>query len=77
MDRPNSLLSDLEEFRNTLKIDTSSEIEKTLEAKEEFEEHEAAYADAMQDEWKERHYESRSDEASVREMFGSLTSAPK
>lgn len=72
-----SLLSDLEEFRNTLRIDTSSEIEKTLKAKEEFEEHESAYADSMQDEWKERHYENRSDEASVREMFGSLTSAPK
>lgn len=71
------LLSDLEEFRDILKIDTSSEIEKTLEAKEEFEEHEAAYADAMQDEWKDRHYESRSDEASVREMFGSLISISK
>jgi DNA polymerase III delta prime subunit len=70
-----SLLSDLEEFRNTLTIDTSSEIKKVLEAKEEFEEHEAAYADSMQDEWKERHYESRADEASVREMFGSLTTA--
>lgn len=72
-----SLLNDLEEFRNILNIDTSSEIENTLKAKEEFEEHESAYADAMQDEWKEHHYESRSDEASVREMFDSLTYAPK
>jgi len=28
----------------------------------------------MQDEWKERNYEKRADEASVREMFGSLNS---
>ncbi len=69
------LLDDLKEFHTILNIDTTREIETTQAAKEEFEENESAYADNMQDEWKERNYESRADEASVREMFGSLTSA--
>jgi hypothetical protein len=68
------LLDDLKEFHTILNIDTTNEIETTQAAKEEFEEEEAAYADHMQDEWKERHYENRADEISVREMFGSLTS---
>ena len=68
------LLDDLETFHSTLNIDTTHEIEATLEAKAEFDENEAAYADHMEDEWKERNYEKRADEASVREMFGSLNS---
>lgn len=68
------LLDDLAEFHRVLNVDTNRETEKTLEAKEEFEENESAYADHMQDEWKERHYEQREDENSVREMFGSLKS---
>lgn len=69
----NGLVGDLETFQSTLNIDIAQEIKATLEAEEEFEENEAAYADHMQDEWKERNYENRADEASVREMFGSLT----
>lgn len=68
------LLDDLETFQSTLNIDTARERESTLEAKAEFEEHEAAYADHMQDEWKERNYEERADEEKVREMFGTLNS---
>ena len=68
------LLGDLAEFQRVLNVDTNRETEKTLEAKEEFEENESAYADHMQDEWKERHYEQHEDENSVREMFGSLIS---
>ena len=68
------LLDDLEEFQNALNIDITSEIEISRETKVEFEENESAYADHMQDEWKERNYGNRADEASVREMFGSLTS---
>lgn len=69
------LLDDLKEFHTVLNVDTTREIETTQAAKEVFEENEAAYADHMQDEWKERNYESHADETSVREMFGSLTAA--
>ncbi len=68
------LLDDLKTFQSTLNIDTTREIAATLAAKDEFEEKEAAYVDHMQDEWKERNYETRADETSVREMFASLTS---
>ncbi|MCR4305319.1 MAG: restriction endonuclease [Gallionella sp.] len=71
------LLDDLQEFQSVLHIDTSHEIERTLEAKAEFEDHEAAYADHMQDQWKEDYYENRANEASIREMFGSLTTDRK
>lgn len=69
-----ALLDNLAEFQSVLNVDTNRETEKTLEAKEEFEEYESARADHEQDEWKERHYEQRADENSVREMFGSLKS---
>ena len=67
-----ALLDDLAEFQRALNLETNCEIEQTLEAKEEHEENESAYADHMQDEWKEQHYDQRADEKSVREMFGSL-----
>lgn len=69
-----SLLNNLQEFQSALNIDASFEIEVTQGEKDEFEENEEAYADHMQDEWKERNYETRADEACVREMFSSLTS---
>lgn len=68
------LLDDLASFQSTLNVDTSPERESTLEAIAEFEEREAAYADYMQDEVKERDYQERADEAKVRDMFGSLNS---
>jgi hypothetical protein len=68
------LIDDLNEFQNTLGIDTAHEKEITLNARAEFEENQSAYEDHMQDEWKERYYDSRSDEKSVRELFSSLIS---
>ena len=68
-----ALVEDLQEFQNVLNVDTTREIELTLVTQVEFDENEAAYADHMQDEWKEHNYDNRNDEANIREMFGSLT----
>lgn len=68
-----SLLINLREFQSALNIDARFEIEATKGGIDGFEENAEAYADHIQDEWKERNYETRADEASVREMFGSLT----
>lgn len=66
------LTEDLELFRDQLGVDVSSLIEKVEEAKNEFEEHEDAYSDHMQDEYKERWRDERASERSVSDMFGSL-----
>jgi|GEM_PF-4659518 len=68
------LLADLETIGSSLGVDPSSEIQRTQETKDEFEENESAYADHMQDEWKERSYSNRASEAEVREMFATLRS---
>jgi hypothetical protein len=68
------LVEDLELFRDGLGVDVSSLIQRIEEAKAEFEENEGAYADHMEDEWKERWRQDRATERSVSEMFGSLTS---
>ncbi|MGR6467936.1 nSTAND3 domain-containing NTPase [Rhizobium sp. PAMB 3182] len=66
------LTEDLELFRDELGVDVALLIEKVEEAKAEFEENEEAYADHMQDEWKERWREERASERNVSDMFGSL-----
>jgi len=68
------LVEDLELFRDELGVEVRALIERVEEAKAEFEEAEDAYADHMEDEWKERWREERATERSVSEMFGSLTS---
>lgn len=66
------LTKDLEHFRDRLGVDVSTLLQKVQEAKDEFEEHEDAYADHMQDEYKERWRGERASERSVSDMFGSL-----
>jgi hypothetical protein len=67
------LVEDLELFRDHLGVQVNALIECVEEAKAEFEEHESAYADHVEDEWKERWREERATERSVSQMFGSLT----
>lgn len=70
------LIDDLEFIRDQLGVEVTQLIERVVEAKAEFEEHEEerkeAYADLMQDEWKERHYFERDADHSVSELFASL-----
>lgn len=66
------LVEDLELFRDQLGVEVSALIERVEEAKAEFEENEDAYADHMEDEWKERGRQERATERGVSEMFGSL-----
>lgn len=68
------LIDNLKEFETILGVDAEHEKDLTLTAQQEFEENESAYADHMQDMWKEQHYESRADERSVHELFSSLIS---
>lgn len=67
-----ALTDDLELFREKLGVDVSALIAKVDDAKSEFEDHEDAYADQMQDEYKERWRDERASELSVSDMFGSL-----
>ena len=69
-----ALSEDLELFREQLGVDVSSLLTKVEEAKNDFEEHEDAYADHMQDEYKEHWRDERASERSVSDMFGSLRS---
>lgn len=71
-DQFDGLVEDLELFRDQLGIEVSSLLTKVEEAKAEFEEHEDAYADHMQDEYEERWRDERASERSVSDMFGSL-----
>lgn len=71
-DQFDGLVEDLELFRDQLGVDVSSLLTRVEEAKGEFEEHEDAYADHMQDEYKERWRDERASERSVSDMFGSL-----
>ena len=71
-DQFDGLAEDLELFRDHLGVDVSSLLTKVEEAKAEFEAHEDAYVDHMQDEYKERWRNERASERSVSDMFGSL-----
>ncbi|WFU42722.1 restriction endonuclease [Bradyrhizobium sp. CB82] len=66
------LIEDLELFRDELGVDVSHLIESVEQAKSEYEEHEDAYVDHMQDEWKERYGIERDADRNIAEMFGSL-----
>jgi hypothetical protein len=67
-----SLIEDLQLFREELGADVDGMIERVEEAKSEYEEHQEAYADHMQDEWKERSRDERAGDRAVSDMFGSL-----
>jgi hypothetical protein len=67
------LVEDFELFRDHLGVEVGALIQRVEEAKAEFEENEGAYADHMEDEWKERWRQERATERSVSEMFASLT----
>ena len=66
------LIEDLELFRDELGVDVQGLIDEVVEAQSEFEDHEEAYADHMQDTWKEQRYFERDSERGVTEMFNSL-----
>jgi hypothetical protein len=66
------LIEDLQLFGDELGVNVERLIERVEEAKAEFEEHEDAYADHMQDEWKERYLFERDADRSVSELFSSL-----
>jgi len=53
------LVEDLELFRDHLRVEVSALIQRVEESKAEFEENESAYADHMEDEWKERWRQDR------------------
>lgn len=69
------MLEDLELFREELGVDVAPSLERVQLAKSEYMEQEDAYADSMQDEWKERYRDERADERSLSEIFRSLTGA--
>jgi hypothetical protein len=66
------LIEDLELFRDELGVNVERLIERVEEAKAEFEEHEDAYADHMEDEWRERYRFERDADRSISELFSSL-----
>jgi hypothetical protein len=67
-----SLAEDLKLFADQLDVEVDALIQRVEEARTEFLEGEDAYADHMEDEWKERWRQERATERSVSEMFGSL-----
>ena len=67
-----SLTEDLELFRDQLGVSVSSLLAKIEIKMNEFEENADAYADHMQDEYKERWRDERASERDITEMFGSL-----
>lgn len=66
------LIDDLRNFSVVLKVDAGNLIAEVEFKKAEFEEEAEAYADAMQDEWKERWRAERYESGSVADMFDSL-----
>jgi Restriction endonuclease len=66
------LIEDLHLFRDELGVNVERLIERVEEAKGEFEENEAARADHMEDEWKERYRFERDNDRNVSELFSSL-----
>jgi DNA polymerase III delta prime subunit len=66
------LVEDLEFMRDELRVDIQPMIDRVEEAKIEHQEGEDAYADHMQDEWKERGAQDRASDRAVSDMFGSL-----
>lgn len=70
-DQFDGLVEDLEFFREHLGVEVADLLRRVDEAKAEFEEHDDAYADHMQYEWKERWRDERASDRSVSEMFDS------
>jgi hypothetical protein len=66
------LEGDYELFASSLGVDVSSELERLEEAYSEYSDHEEQRADAMMDDYKDRHREWRASDESVRDMFASL-----
>lgn len=72
LDQFNSLIEDLELFREELAVNVDRLLEQVLQAKDEFEAHEDGHADHMGDEWKERWRDERDRDRDVSNIFGSL-----
>jgi len=66
------LEEDFEFLATSLGVDVSSELERLEEAYSEYSDHEEQRAEAMSDEYKDRHREWRASDESVRDMFASL-----
>lgn len=66
------LIEDLELFGRRLDVDIEHLVNRVADAKGEYEDHQEAYADQMQDDWKERAHEARDAEMDVSDLFGSL-----
>lgn len=71
-DHFDALIADIEMFGDKLDVEVGSAVLVVDEAKEDFIAGEEAYADSMEEEWKERWREERESENEVREMFNSL-----
>lgn len=66
------LIGDLELFRDELKVDVESMIDRVAEARFEHEEGEEKYADSMEDHYKERRAEERASAQEMANMFDTL-----
>ncbi len=66
------LSEDLQYFRDTLGVDVARLLEFVEEEKEEFEQHEEAYNDQMESEWKDRYRDRRDEDHGLTQMFSSL-----
>jgi hypothetical protein len=66
------LIDELELIGDYIKANVSIQVTKVRAEAEEYQEHRDSYEDNMHDEWKDQWRHQRSDESSVRNMFGSL-----
>jgi hypothetical protein len=66
------LIDDLNHFSSSLSVDVDDELKQVEEARAEFEENENAYADHMQDEWKDRYRGDRHTDDDIDNLFKSL-----
>lgn len=67
------LIDELDLIAHYINVNVSVQISKIRAEAEQFEEYQSSREDHMYDEWRDRWHDQRSDETSVREMFGSLT----
>ena len=67
------LIDELDLVAHYINVNVSVQISKIRSEAEQFEEYQSSREDHMYDEWRDRWHDQRSDETSVRDMFGSLT----
>ena len=68
------LIGDLSVFKEVLGVETAVFVQEVEEARKEFEEEEERYAEAHEDEYKERWREERYENANIADMFAGLRS---